>query len=71
VISFDSDWLYSPDQSRNLVRLLKRSSIHTTYLNLTTAYGHDSFLIRNPEFSSALNHFLIGEYRRLYEQPQT
>lgn len=66
VISFDSDWLYAPEQSRELVRLLKRASIPTTYLNLTTPYGHDSFLIRNPEFSRAINHFLTGEYRKLH-----
>ena len=63
VISFESDWLYPPEQSRELVKLLKRSNIPTTYLNLETPYGHDSFLIRNPEFSRALSHFLTGEYR--------
>ena len=66
VISFDSDWLYAPEQSRELVRLLKRANLPTTYLNLTTPYGHDSFLIRNPEFSRAINHFLTGEYRKLH-----
>ncbi len=65
VISFESDWLYSPEQSRQLVKLLKRSNIPTTYLNLDTPYGHDSFLIRNPEFSRALNHFLASEYRNV------
>ncbi len=65
VISFESDWLYPPEQSRELVRILKRSNLSTTYLNLATPYGHDSFLIRNPDFSSAVNHFLGGEYRKL------
>jgi homoserine O-acetyltransferase len=65
VISFASDWLYSTEQSRELVKLLKRSNIPTTYLNLDTPYGHDSFLIRNPEFARALNNFLCGEYRNL------
>lgn len=68
VVSFDSDWLYHPDQSRELVRLLKRANVSTTYLNLSTPYGHDSFLIRNPEFSRALNHFLSGEYRRVHSK---
>jgi homoserine O-acetyltransferase len=63
VISFESDWLYSPTQSRELVRMLKRNSLTTTYLNLETPYGHDSFLIRNPEFSRALGNFLTNEYR--------
>ncbi len=65
VISFESDWLYSPEQSRELVKMLKRSNIPTTYINLDTPYGHDSFLIRNPEFSRALGNFLTGEYQSL------
>lgn len=68
VISFESDWLYSTEQSRELVKLLKRSNIPTTYLNLDTPYGHDSFLIKNPEFSRALSHFLASEYRTVSGQ---
>ena len=63
VISFESDWLYTPAQSKELVRLLKRSNVPTSYLNLDTPYGHDSFLIRNPEFSRVMKDFLMGEYR--------
>ena len=48
VISFASDWLYPPAQSRELVRLLKRARVAATYINLETLYGHDSFLIRKP-----------------------
>jgi homoserine O-acetyltransferase/O-succinyltransferase len=65
VVSFESDWLYPPSQSRELVKLLKRSNLATSFLNLGTLYGHDSFLIPNPEFSRALNDFLMGEYRNL------
>ena len=65
VISFESDWLYPPTQSRDLVKQLKRHNLSATYLNLDTPYGHDSFLIRNPEFSRALGNFLTSEYRQL------
>lgn len=65
VISFESDWLYPPEQSRELVKALKRSNAIVTYLNLETPYGHDSFLIQNPDFSRALGHFLKSEYRAL------
>ena len=63
VISFASDWLYSPAQSRELVRLLKRARVAATYINLETLYGHDSFLIENPEFASVVRHYLENEYR--------
>ena len=63
VISFASDWLYPPAQSRELVRLLKRARVAATYINLETLYGHDSFLIENPEFANVVRHYLGNEYR--------
>jgi homoserine O-acetyltransferase len=62
VISFASDWLYPPPQSRELVRLLKRSRAAATYINLESLYGHDSFLIENKEFANVLRHYLENEY---------
>ena len=58
VVSFSSDWLYPPAQSRELVRLLKRANIPVTYVNLDTEYGHDSFLIDNPPFANLVRDFL-------------
>ncbi len=68
VVSFESDWLYPPAQSRELVKTLKRSNAVVTYLNLDTRYGHDSFLIDNPAFSRAVHNFFDSEYRRLRSQ---
>ena len=65
VISFASDWLYPPPQSRDLVRLLKRANAPVTYINLETEYGHDSFLIENPAFANVLRHYLENEYRQM------
>ena len=64
VISFASDWLYPPAQSRELVRQLKRANIPATYVNLETPYGHDSFLIENPAFAEIVNNFLDNEQRQ-------
>jgi len=63
VISFASDWLYPPAQSRELVRWLKRCRVAATYINLETLYGHDSFLIENPEFAQVMRNYLAHEYR--------
>ena len=65
VISFASDWLYPPAQSRELVRYLKRARTSATYINLETRYGHDSFLVENPEFSNVVRHYLENEYRNI------
>ena len=63
VISFESDWLYPPAQSRELVRLLKRAGIPATYINIGTEYGHDSFLIENPAFAGVVRNYLENEHR--------
>ncbi|HEX7577825.1 MAG TPA: homoserine O-acetyltransferase, partial [Verrucomicrobiae bacterium] len=69
VISFESDWLYPPAQSRELVRLLKRAGIPATYINVGTEYGHDSFLIENPAFASVVRHYLENENRSRQTKP--
>ncbi len=65
VISFESDWLYPPSQSKELVRALKRARCAVSYINLETPYGHDSFLIRNEQFTRVLRNYLIKNYMKL------
>ncbi len=65
VVSFESDWLYPPAQSRELVRTLKRCNAVVTYCNLETPYGHDSFLIHNPEFTRIVRNYLTMEHRNM------
>ena len=62
IVSFSSDWLYTSEQSREMVRLLKRSTRKVSYMNLQTSYGHDSFLIKNPEFANIIQSFLETNY---------
>jgi homoserine O-acetyltransferase len=69
IISFTSDWLYPPAQSRELVRLLKRAGIAVTYLNLDSDYGHDSFLIENQPFADVVRHFFNAEYHPVPTAP--
>lgn len=64
IVSFASDWLYPAAQSRQMARQLKRSKKTVTYVNLDTAYGHDSFLIYNVEFSRILKGYLNKKYEQ-------
>ncbi len=68
IISFESDWLYPPEQSLQIVKILKRANKSVTYMNLSTPYGHDSFLIPNEELSSIIRSFLENEYMALVEK---
>jgi len=45
VLSFTSDWLFPPDQSRALVGALVASNKPVTYCNVASSCGHDAFLL--------------------------
>ncbi|MBM3707657.1 MAG: homoserine O-acetyltransferase [Actinobacteria bacterium] len=58
VMSFTSDWLYPKEQSLKIVKALKINGIDTTYTNLETPYGHDSFLINDDRIKRIFTGFL-------------
>lgn len=58
VISFKSDWLYPPYQSREIVKLLKKKGVDTTYCEIDSSYGHDAFLLEGEEQEHLVKHFL-------------
>jgi homoserine O-acetyltransferase len=58
VISFTSDWLYPPELSQQIVRGLKANRANVTYMNLESTYGHDAFLLPNPDEERAIKNFL-------------
>ncbi|MGD1019836.1 MAG: homoserine O-acetyltransferase [Verrucomicrobiia bacterium] len=47
VISFSSDWLFPPDQSRDIVNALVANNVPVSYCNVQSDCGHDAFLLPN------------------------
>ncbi len=45
VVSFSSDWLFPPDQSRAIVHALTANNAPVSYCNVQSACGHDAFLL--------------------------
>jgi homoserine O-acetyltransferase len=45
VVSFSSDWLFTPNQSRDIVNALTALDKPVTYAEITSPHGHDAFLI--------------------------
>ncbi|MEM1012695.1 MAG: homoserine O-acetyltransferase [Planctomycetota bacterium] len=45
VASFSSDWLFPPEQSRQIVGGLSRAGRHVSYVEITSNGGHDAFLL--------------------------
>lgn len=58
VISFSSDWLYITSQSQEIVRALLYNRHPVTCCELSSSYGHDAFLLQNPDMSKMFADFL-------------
>ena len=57
VISISSDRLYTPEQSKKVVRQLMRLNKDVTYVDVDSHYGHDAFLIDNPDLFRVIHAF--------------
>ncbi len=49
VVGFTSDWLFPPEQNRQIALALLRSGKRASYAELATDLGHDSFLLESEE----------------------
>jgi homoserine O-acetyltransferase len=58
VISFKSDWLYPSYQSQEIVKACKLAGLDTTYCEINSTYGHDSFLLETEEEGHLIKNFL-------------
>ena len=58
MISFTSDWLFPPQQNRDISLALLRSGKRASYAELDTDLGHDSFLLESEELYALVRGFL-------------
>jgi homoserine O-acetyltransferase/O-succinyltransferase len=54
VVSFKSDWRFTPARSREIVRALLDSRKIVSYLEIDAPGGHDAFLLEDPRYHNAL-----------------
>jgi len=64
VISFTSDWRFSPTRSQEIVKPLLDNNKQVSYAEIEATTGHDAFLLPIPYyqevFSAYMNHIPIG-----------
>ena len=58
VMSFDSDWRFSTDHSRRIVRRLERAGQRVSFREIPSRMGHDSFLLTIPRYHDTIRAFL-------------
>ena len=57
VLSFSSDWRFSPSRSKEIVRALLENNLNVNYCQIESELGHDSFLLPIRQY-----HRIIGAY---------
>ncbi|MBN1362960.1 MAG: homoserine O-acetyltransferase [Sedimentisphaerales bacterium] len=58
VVSFSSDWLFTPAQSEAIVDALVANGKDVSYCNIASAYGHDAFLLEHETLGQFISAFL-------------
>jgi homoserine O-acetyltransferase len=58
VVGFTSDWLFPPQQNRDISLALLRAGKRASYAELDTDLGHDSFLLESEELYALVRGFL-------------
>ena len=58
LISFDTDWLYPTAESRTIVHALHAAGREASFVELSSPFGHDAFLLDVPEMNRVMDGFL-------------
>ena len=68
VISFTTDWRFSPARSREIVKALVDNRHDVSYAEIDAPHGHDAFLLDDPRY-----HDVVRAYfeRIHHELPRT
>jgi homoserine O-acetyltransferase len=58
VVSFTSDWRFSPARSREIVKALLDNERSVSYAEVTAAHGHDAFLMPDEHYHNIMRQYL-------------
>jgi len=65
VMSFTSDWRFSPARSREIVKALLDAEQDVTYSQIESAQGHDAFLLPIPNYLNAFSAYMRSVAREV------
>jgi homoserine O-acetyltransferase len=69
VVSFSTDWRFSPARSRELVKALVDNKVDVSYAEIDAPQGHDAFLLDDPRYHGVMRAYFeriaqsLGEKR--------
>ncbi|SFA88768.1 homoserine O-acetyltransferase [Collimonas sp. OK607] len=64
LVSFMTDWRFSPERSREIVQALVNNKRRVSYAEIDAPHGHDAFLLDDPRYMA-----VVGEYyNRIWQE---
>ncbi len=60
VVSFTSDWRFSPERSQEIVKALVEAGKPVSYAEIQSELGHDDFLLTQPDYLRVLRAYFDG-----------
>ena len=60
MISFTTDWRFSPARSREIVKALLDADRDVTYAEVNAPHGHDAFLLDDPQYHALVRGYMRG-----------
>jgi homoserine O-acetyltransferase/O-succinyltransferase len=69
VVSFSSDWLFTPQQSEAMVDALVANGKDVSFCNIDSSYGHDAFLLEDGTLGGFISNFLNSTHRASHAAP--
>jgi homoserine O-acetyltransferase len=58
VVSFTSDWRFSPQRSHEIVKALLDNDADVSYAEVTSEHGHDAFLLPNSHYEGVFRAYM-------------
>jgi homoserine O-acetyltransferase len=58
VMSFTSDWRFSPQRSREIVKALIKAKKQVSYVEIEAHHGHDAFLMPIPHYMNVFHNYM-------------
>jgi homoserine O-acetyltransferase len=63
VVSFTSDWRFSPARSREIVKALLDNRLRVSYAEIDAPHGHDAFLMDDPRYHNLIRAYFDNIFR--------
>ncbi len=60
VVSFTTDWRFSSERSREIVKALTDSQRDVSYVEIDSTHGHDAFLMDDPHYHACVAAYMEG-----------